>query len=157
MNKKGVFSGRTETPLAPEGIEQVKAAGQKAKNLHIDLIVTSPMERARETAAIIARTIDYPVKDIQVSDLFMERDFASLEGKAYSPNRDFSSYEDVESDKAILERASEGLTYLKSLDHDTIMVVSHGAIGRAIRHLLNPSVHFHETERFENGKIVQLL
>lgn len=157
MNKKGIFSGRTETPLAPEGIEQCEKAGRKAKKLNIDFIISSPMERARETAALIAQQIGYPLGDIAINDLFMERDFGSLEGTEYSINRDFSVYTDVESDEEILERARKGLEYLQSLKHDNILVVSHGAIGRAMRHILNPDVHFHHTERFENAKIVQLL
>lgn len=157
MNKKGIFSGRTDTPLAPEGVKQCEEAGREAKALGIDFIVCSPMERARETAALIAQQIGYPVEEIAINELFMERDFGSLEGTLYSTNRDFSRYPDVESDEQILERARKGLEYLRGLDYDNILVVSHGAIGRALRHILEPDVHFHDTERFENGKIVQLL
>jgi uncharacterized phosphatase len=157
MNKRGFFSGRTETPLAPEGIEQAEAAGREAKGLAIDLIVSSPMERARETATLIAQQIGYPVAEIVINDLFMERDFGSLEGQEYTTNRDFSKYNDVESDEDILDRARKGLEHLQGLKHSNILVVSHGAIGRAMRHILNPDVHFHQTERFENAKIVQLL
>src|SRR6059058_1306401 len=92
MNKKGVFSGRTETPLDPEGIKQAEAAGREAKELNIDLIVSSPMERCRETATIIAQQIGYPVADILFEDLFMERAFGVLEGTAYRTDMDLDMH-----------------------------------------------------------------
>jgi len=156
-NKKGIFSGRTETPLAPEGIEQAHLAGQKAKALHIDLIVSSPMERARETASIIAGEIGYPLDAIELHDFFMERAFGVLEGEPYSPNMHLDDVEGVERSEEILERAKQGVAYLRSLPQDNILVVSHGAIGRALRHTVNSEIPFHGSERFDNADLVQLL
>lgn len=157
MNKKGIFSGRTETPLAPEGIEQAKLAGREAKKLDIDFIVTSPLERARETAALIAQEIGYPLAAITLDDRFTERTFGVLEGTPYTGSRQLDHHEGVETDAEILERAREGLEYLKTLNHDNIVIVSHGAIGRALRYIVDPSMNFHDMERLENAKIVQLL
>src|SRR5947209_11612271 len=109
MNKKGVFSGRTETPLDPEGIQQAEAAGKEAKKLQIDLIVSSPMERCCETAAIIAKEIGYPVAEILLEDLFMERAFGVLEGTEYRTDMDLEQHEGVETGKAIVERAGQGV------------------------------------------------
>jgi broad specificity phosphatase PhoE len=157
MNKKGVFSGRTETPLDPEGVAQAQAAGQKAKDLQIDLIVSSPMERCRETATIIAKEIGYPVDNIVFEDLFMERAFGVLEGTEYRTDMDLDMHEGVETADNIIQRAKEGVKYLQGLDHDNILMVSHGAIGRALRHTLHPHIPYFDSERFENAKIVQLL
>lgn len=157
MNKKGKFSGRTETPLDPDGIAQAEVAGREAKALHIDLIVSSPMERCRETAAIIAQQIGYPVADILFEDLFMERAFGVLEGTEYRTDVDLEQHEGVESAEAIVARARKGVEYLQNLKHDNILVVSHGAIGRAVRHVLHPETPYHGSERFENAKVVQLL
>ena len=52
-NVQEIWSGSTDTPLHTEGRAQAKAAGQKAKKLKIDLVVSSPMSRAKETAEII--------------------------------------------------------------------------------------------------------
>ena len=158
MNKKGIFSGRTETPLAPEGAEQAKLAGQYAKDLDIDCIVSSPMKRAIDTAVIIADEIGYPADKIIVSDLFMERAFGSLEGQAYRPHMDLENVEGVETADLIVERATAGVEYLESLPATTILVVSHGAIGRALRHSLNPvTVPFHGSERFSNAQVTKLV
>ena len=156
-NKEGVFSGRTETPLAPEGIEQAEAAGRQAKALDIDLIITSPMDRARETAALIAEQIGYPVTEIRTSDLFIERAFGVLEGTPYQSDMHLEDYEGVEKTEDIITRAREGLKHLENMRYDNILIVSHGAIGRALRNVLHPNIPFRGSEKFENGKIVQLL
>ena len=157
MNKKGIFSGRTETPLAPEGIDQTKLAAEDIKSLGIDCIITSPMERARQTADIIAREIGFPANQIEVHDFFMERAFGVLEGEPYEPDMEIDDIEGVERNEEILARARQGVAYLQSLPHDNILVVSHGAIGRAMRHILTPDVPFHGSERFKNAELVQLL
>ena len=158
MNKKGIFSGRTETPLATEGVHQAKLAGQDAVSLGIDCIVSSPMKRAIDTATIIADEIGFPADKIIVSDLFMERAFGSLEGQAYQPHMDLENVEGVETAELIVERAQSGVDYLQSLPATTILVVSHGAIGRALRHSLNPStVPFHGSERFDNAQVTKLV
>jgi len=157
MNKIGIFSGRTETPLAPEGVEQAMLAGHEAKDLKIDLIITSPMERARETAVIIATIIGYPVEKIEVHDFFMERAFGVLEGEPYVPDMDIDDIEGVEPNADILKRAEEGVAYLQQLPYDNILIVSHGAIGRALRHKIHKDIPFHGSPRFKNAELVQLL
>ncbi len=157
MNKEGFFSGRTDTPLAPEGFEQARQAGEAAKKLNIDLLVTSPMERARETAFVIAKVIGYPVQNIIVNDLFMERAFGVLEGTEFSHGMDVEGHEGVETGDEILARAQAGIEFLRSQPHDNIMVVSHGAIGRAMRHLLNPNIAYHGSGPILNAEIVELL
>lgn len=157
MNKQGIFSGRTETPLAPEGVSQARTAGDILKSLTIDGIVSSPMKRALDTARIIADEIGFPVAAIIVEDLFMERDFGPLEGQTYQPSLDVESIQDVETTELILERARRGLDYLEGLPAENILVVSHGAIGRALRHVLHPEIAFHGSDRFDNAQVVQLL
>ena len=157
MNKLGIFSGRTDTPLAPEGIEQSKLAGQEAQNLKIDVIVSSPLERAWETAVIIAKEIGYPEKDIVRNDLLTERAFGVLEGQPYTGARYINEHEGVESDQNIVARGKEALAYLQSLHRDNVLVVAHGSIGRSIEHAIDPAVHFDEVDSFPNAKIVQLL
>lgn len=157
MNKQGIFSGRTETPLAREGVQQAKLAGEHAKGLSIDCIVSSPMKRALDTATIIAGQIGYPVDKIIISDLFMERAFGPLEGTAYQPNMKIEHIEGVEKAELIVQRAKAGVEYLHTLPHDTILVVSHGAIGRALRHCLDPTTPFHDTKRFLNAEVIKLL
>lgn len=157
-NKKTIVSGRTNHRLATEGKEQAKIAGQKAKNLKIDLIVSSPQSRALQTAKIFAKEINYPVKKIRANSLFVERDFGDFEGR-----RGWLKPEDLEaiynqgingseSDIDLLKRAEEAFEWLESLPADNILVVSHGSFGRTLRKVLVTESDFHE--RIPNAEIV---
>ncbi|MBC7546344.1 histidine phosphatase family protein [Candidatus Saccharibacteria bacterium] len=157
MNKQGIFSGRTETSLVQEGIDQAHKAGIKARDHGIQCIVSSPMHRAKDTAAIIAQEINLPSEDIIHNDLFIERGFGVLEGTTYIPDIDFDTIEGAEDTDAIIIRAEQGLAYLRSLPFDTILVVGHGAIGRALRHAIDPEIPFKGSEKFDNASITKLI
>lgn len=156
MNKRGIFSSSTDTPLNDEGREQAKAAGQKLKKARIDCIVCSPSKRTLDTAQIIAGQIGFPADKIILRDEFKERDFGPLEGTPYIP---FLTHRTpgVEEAEALVARVQMGLDFLNSLDAQNILVVSHGAVGRALRHCVDPSIDFFPSPGFENAQVVQLL
>ena len=86
-----------------------------------------------------------------------------MEGKVRDLNLDYDidGFVDVETEDTILERARLALNHLHSLNVDTILVVSHGAFGRALRSLTHPHLPFEPTgthkTRFKNAEIVQLI
>lgn len=136
-NKAGIWSGQSETALSPEGRAQAKLAGQKAKDLGINLIVSSPLGRARETAEIIAKEIGYPHAKILFSDLLKERSWGDLEGTAHASvdrNVELDSIPNIETSERLLKRADEALRYLEGLPDEKVLAVSHGTFGRALRH-----------------------
>ena len=72
------FAGRGHIPLTDAGLEQAAAAAARlAARGGIDLIVTSPLERARQTADAVAAATGVPVV---VGDGWMETDFGEWEG-----------------------------------------------------------------------------
>ncbi len=145
MNTLGHFSGTTETPLTTEGRKQAKRAGKKAKDLNIDYIISSPLSRAVETAQIIAKEIGYPIDKIHTNELFIERHFGDLEGRAWNPDLDMDGIADIETRDTVLERARLALEFLETIDADNILVVSHGSFGRALRSLFLPHIPYHQT------------
>jgi broad specificity phosphatase PhoE len=155
MNKRGIFSGRTETPLTEDGKSQALSAGNELKKISISCIVCSPMGRAKQTAELIADSIGYPRNKIITNELFTERDFGPLEKTTFQP--DLGDSEGVESVDELMSRADKGLDFMQSLPGDTILLVSHGAIGRALRHCVDPNIPFRPSDGFENGKVVQLV
>lgn len=58
-NREGRLQGRTDIPLNQTGREQVRRAAEvlAARSPHIDLIFTSPLARARESAGIVAERL----------------------------------------------------------------------------------------------------
>lgn len=159
MNKTGHFAGSIDTPLTDEGRAQAKAAGESARLLNINLIVSSPLSRAHETAKIIARQIGYPEDRILISGLLQERHWGVLEGTPHAPVGDLDEVPNAETSHQLLHRAEKALQFLESLDADNILVVSHGTFGRALRHHIVDDMPFinkisDEKIRLPNGEII---
>jgi probable phosphoglycerate mutase len=76
------FAGRGDIPLTETGRLQAKAAAQRlAARGGVELIVTSPLQRARLTAEAVAAATGAPV---QVDDGWIEADFGEWEGLSYA-------------------------------------------------------------------------
>lgn len=71
------FSGRNDLPLSRTGRAEAEAAGERAAELGIEVVVTSPLRRTRETAEIVAARLGLPV---ELDDDLVELDFGDLEG-----------------------------------------------------------------------------
>lgn len=155
LNIEGKFAGITETPLSEEGKKQASQTGKNAKNLGIDHIISSPLSRAYDTAKIIAKEIDYPIENIEVNPLFIERSFGSIERQPYRPDIDFDGIVDAENTNTLLARAEHAINYLHTLPYHKILVVSHGSTGRALRHHLVNNQPFNNPKRFKNAEIVE--
>jgi broad specificity phosphatase PhoE len=157
MNVAGLLSGSTDTPLTGEGRRQARQAGIAAKGLGIDLIVSSPLSRAHETAQTIAKEIGYPLKDIHTNQLLVERHFGELEGKPWKPDLNLDGITDIETVDTLLERAHLALKWLEQLPAQNILVVSHGSFGRALRSIVQKEFPFSHPHRLKNAEIYQWL
>ena len=69
--------GRCDEPLNENGREQARQTKELLSNISFDLIICSPLLRAKETAQII--NSDRNIK-IDFDDRIIERDFGELEG-----------------------------------------------------------------------------
>lgn len=81
-NVKNIFQGRKEISLNNKGIEQAKNMAEKLRNIHIDIILVSPLIRARETARFVSLVTGI---NPLVETGLIERNFGDMEGK---PNRE---------------------------------------------------------------------
>ena len=75
-SKSGAHTGRTDLPLTGEGKERAAAIGRYLAGRHFNLVLTSPLERARETCRI-AGYGDSAVIDPDLS----EWDYGAYEGR----------------------------------------------------------------------------
>ena len=75
------FAGRGDIPLTDVGLEQASAAAARlARRGHIDLVLTSPLLRARQTASAVADAVGVPLaEDVDLA----ETDFGSWEGLSF--------------------------------------------------------------------------
>lgn len=77
-NKIGRYQGITEYPLSETGRKQARDVARDLQSIDFSLIFSSPLSRAKETAAIIA-----PEKEISIIPEFIERDFGCWENLPY--------------------------------------------------------------------------
>jgi len=61
-NVVGRYAGGSDETLTQQGREQAAQAGRRLRPLGIAAVYTSPMVRARQTAEIIARALEVPVR-----------------------------------------------------------------------------------------------
>jgi probable phosphoglycerate mutase len=78
------YSGRNELPLSLTGRAEAEAAAARSAELGIEVIVASPLRRARETAEIVAATLGLPV---EFDEDLVELDFGDLEGLSFEEAR----------------------------------------------------------------------
>ena len=76
------FAGRGDIPLTDLGLHQASAAATAlAGRAAVDLVLTSPLGRARQTASVIAERTGAP---LAVDDDLAETDFGSWEGMSFA-------------------------------------------------------------------------
>ena len=138
-NVVGKIQGMTDTELNETGIKQAQTTREKLLNKKIDIILTSPLKRAKQTAEIIGKDRNIPI--IEKQEL-VERYFGKFEGKTakefnfdeiwnYKLNR---QYKDAESIGALFERIKGFLDKIKEEYKDkTVLVVTHGGVLVPIR------------------------
>lgn len=158
-NAVGIWSGESNPPLTAEGREQSKVAGRAAKDLNIDLIVCSPFNRTTDTAHIVAKQIGLPAHSIITNKLFIERGLGELEGKPWRKlEHGIDEHEGVEAVGTLFARMKYAYEFLETLPAKNILVVGHGASGRALRHVVDRSKPFQGPgTKLPNGEIVQFL
>ncbi|HXZ06264.1 MAG TPA: alpha-ribazole phosphatase [Ktedonobacteraceae bacterium] len=83
-NAQRRLTGQSDVPLNPLGEQQAKALGDCLATEHLDVIVTSDLERTRVTARAIARIHKLPVQED--NDL-RELAFGEWEGYTYNEVR----------------------------------------------------------------------
>ena len=154
-NVQRVFAGQMDTPLTEKGRKQAQAAGKDARGQHFDLIVSSPLVRAHETAQIIAREIGYPLENIIVNDVFKEHYIGDLSGKSWDEYDEFDPrITNMESLDELKARAAKGLEFLRGLSADTILLVGHGSFVRLLQTAIDPTREYPEPP---NAKLIRLL
>jgi len=159
LNVQGLYAGHTDTPLTDEGRAQAKKAGSDAAGLHINLIVSSPLSRALETAQIAATEIGYPVDKIIIDDRLIERNFGKLEAQTYSPHHseDHRLEHGAETSEKLIDRMRAFLNWLEAQQADNILVVSHGSTGRALRSLVKKDFPFSHPSHLGNAELYEWL
>ncbi len=133
-NVKYVYNYKNED-INQKGIEEAKKLSQKIKDIDYDIIISSPLLRAKHTAEII----NVKNKEIILDERIREREHGSLEGMPIESidKEDFYNYYQTikyrteETFPELLERVTSFLNDLKNKDYDNVLIVSHNGVARA--------------------------
>lgn len=160
-NLKHVFAGqKDDSPLTEKGRAQAKGEGNKIKEmgLKIDHIVSSPLIRAKDTAAIVAEIIGY-TKEIKIDPRITEYDMGVLTGTPVSniTSEQMVAAERAEDPQKFLERVHSFLNDWKGKD-ETILMVCHAGVGRVIETIKQSGDprFFYDIPGYPNAEVIKL-
>ena len=162
-NKLNLFTGFKNIELSEQGIDEANKAGQNFKNLNIkfDIVFTSELKRAQETAKIILKNLDqwdhlYGEGKIITDIKLNERDYGDLTGLNKKETADKFGEEQVhkwrrgysdqppngESLEDVVRRVKiyfeEAINpAIQSADNNNILIAAHGNSLRALLIVMN--------------------
>lgn len=123
------IQGKTDIPLNENGTRQAQQCRDYLKDSNWDIIVTSPLKRAKQTAFIINEALQLQV--VEMAE-FMERSFGDAEGKTREERAILypdQQYPNQESREELVNRIMNGLEKIlvQFLDQK-VLLVAHGAV-----------------------------
>lgn len=138
-NIQGRLQGRMDIPMNENGRKQILEIAERLRELQFtaDMIISSPLGRAKESAEIVAEKIGY--QDAIVYDAgFLERSFGMAEGLIYNEtiNLDDPEY-GAESVEDVCIRAGKTIEKYISDEEKNILIVAHGAVLSAVKAALS--------------------
>jgi probable phosphoglycerate mutase len=133
---KGIKGGWTDLPLTDKGRLQIKLTRKRLKELfenRIEIIYTSDLIRAKESAEIMREDFDIPLiveskfRDINKG---ITKDMTIEEGKKVEippsePIRDWIPYPEGENWRMLFDRVSDALTYIEQKLEQIVLIISH--------------------------------
>ncbi len=136
------IQGRTDIELNNKGIEQAYQTKENLENEKIDLIICSPLKRAKQTADIINKDRNIP---IIYDERLLEICYGENEGRLHD---DFDydgfwsivnthEYKDAENVNKFIQRVHDFLNDLKNRKEENILIVTHNGVCRAINIYFN--------------------
>lgn len=167
-NANRIFSGWTDYPLTDRGLIQAKKLGYELKkNYNIDLLYSSPLDRALNTAKIVSKSIE---REIIITDNLKEVNFGIFEGKTgieiqkehedhwNSWHSDYVNFRLPEGENLIdlLNRIKPLIDNLRQGDKDCLLVTHAAVMQVAITYLLDIDLKKMWNFQCKNASYVEL-
>lgn len=138
-NKQDKMQGRLDIPLNEVGESQAKHTAEELKNQNIDVIYSSPLARAKQTAEIINK---YHNKPILIDDRINEIELGNLTGT----KRDYKIIDSLEDPEYAKAHGAEdfGSFYKRCVDfynsientNQNVLIVAHSGVGYQLKKYL---------------------
>ena len=154
-NRAGKIQGGTDIPLNAAGIRQAQAMRDRLRGHMPDRIISSPLQRALQTAGCIAEGTGIP---IEIDERLAERGYGAYEGQLFSAV-DFSGIwypngngpAGIEPLDRFVRRVADAFRDLRDRCADQrVLVVSHGGVSIAA------SILVHHTPQNPNAKALYI-
>lgn len=143
-NKERRTQGGIDIPLSEEGIEMARKLASRLANEQWDIIYTSPLQRAQQTAKIIASkqinleiVVDERVREIGEGEIEGTTEIERLKkwGKHWT-----EVVLNIEEDESVVNRILAFIEEVKEKTfHQSILIVSHGSLIERMIEILCPS------------------
>ena len=163
MNAQKLYFGKLDPPLNDLGISQAYQAKEKLLDIDYDIIYSSPLERAKQTAKIC----NYLDKDINYNSKLEEINFGIFEGltfkeisekfpdevKKMEENWKDYNYITGESPKEMFQRA---ISFLETLDYskNNLIIAHWEIINCIISYFVSGSLDTYWKFEIKNGAVV---
>lgn len=136
-NLQGRFQGIEDIALNETGLLQADDCGRGFKQCKIsfDVIVSSPLKRAKVTAEKIAEYVGIGHLNVQIDKRLIERDFGRISGrkskdreKMFKDGKDYG----MEPENVVTERMWQVIKDYSDKGYKHVVMVTHGASIRAL-------------------------
>ncbi|MBO9130289.1 histidine phosphatase family protein [Bacillus sp. 165] len=139
-NFQEIIQGREDIPLNETGKKQALQSAQFLQNEKWDIIISSPLVRAQETARTVANAVK--LDSIELDDRFIERNFGEASGKSIAEFREkiaSGQVEGMETDEELVDRCYTALQDVaKKHEGKRIIIVAHSHAIKAILTAIAP-------------------
>ena len=155
--------GQTEKELNETGIKQAEETRNRLENINFDMIICSPMNRAKQTAEIIINGKEIP---IIIDERLRERKLGDFEGnpiteacekQIWDYHLDFK----INGGESLSEFEQRILDFIqdikKKYNNKTILIIAHGGIAKVIKSYLygRPKSENLDDYGMENCEIIE--
>jgi broad specificity phosphatase PhoE len=153
------LQGVSDIPLNDYGREQANTAAEVLSSSTWEMIVSSPLSRALETANIVASKLGF--ENVDVLPELIERSFGVAEGLSYDDWKTrYQDGQNVDQAETIAQLDVRANALLKLLalkfEGQQVLTVSHGALIRRLIHIISNGEFPREGERFGNASLTTI-
>ena len=150
------LQGTAEVPMNQTGIEQVTTAAEVLANHQWDVILASPLGRAKHSAEIIQQTLGH--NQVVIEPLLLERAFGVGEGMDYASwQEQFAHLDEIpgaESATSVATRSRQLLEFMeREYQGAKVLAVSHGALIRFVLNEVSNGEVPPKGERLQNASL----
>ena len=168
-NELSIIVGSSDPSLSERGRQEIHSL--KEHVVKPDIVLSSDLKRAYETAKIL-----FPNIDVKAIPQLRERDFGVLEGKPIESSRKTGLMQSqdeetlrkngVETPSSLLSRANQVASMISQMQAQKIVVVSHGTLINYVLKIMLPEnariemlkhTHYHKIVLDSDEKVIDVI